>query len=687
MTLARPWRCVLFFARGVTALDKTIRAQAIRLTIVYSLLIVLCIWQREFIWVGIAHNVYLNGMIFGVFIFGSVLVFRSLFTLRNDVVAYRALKSLYDDAQIKPAHALSEAELRARCLKPGIVYKPSQLMGHVFDLTIEELLRNQQVRISIATMQNLIQAVDARISHQRSLNNYLTSLCIFIGLIGTFIGLMEMVASVGGIIGGLANTDSGSTDTVRQLIRNLERPLTGMAQGFSASLFGLTGSLLIGLAGRLLSIAIHSLREEFEKWLAGISQIDSEAATPTAVSDDSGVAGVGPLFQRLGNVLRLNTERLEQQIEALERASRQMERVAANEQKTMHAIARIEALQGSIAETRDAVNRQADDLRNGVLEAFERLARFGQEQQNVVIGEFGRLAATGADTQSALQQIVSAQERIAQASEDRQALALQELRAILADKAQTGVAIAQVAESQSQLGEILRDLGRESGLMRGDVEKLAARQAELASVIGNIASNQSMMASGQAEQAANARVELARLLDMQERNGSVIQELAAAQDRLSRSGAEQQSLTLSEISQMRHVQTRADAILMQLAALEASKPSEGTITTIIGQSVGSAVSELARAMEASMRSLTQEMARMGGEQQRLADAAAIGGEQAFINELRELSRSLQSGLNTGLQDIVQTLDATLATYTDALRELAARDQARALPPETSSKLA
>ena len=94
------------------------------------------------------------------------------------------------------------------CAVPGVVYASPQLLGHVFTLTLDELLRTRHMRISIATMQHLIAAIDARMAHQRSLMGYLTGLSVFLGLIGTFIGLMEMVGSVGGIIGGLAKDDS-----------------------------------------------------------------------------------------------------------------------------------------------------------------------------------------------------------------------------------------------------------------------------------------------------------------------------------------------------------------------------------------------------------------------------------------------------------------------------------------------
>ena len=257
-------------------IKKVILTQALRMGIVYALLGGLIVWQQHFIIGGIESNPYLNAIIIGVFLFGSSLAVKSLFGLRNDIKAFQALKEVYADTQIDPSvDPDAETDRYARCFELGLVYRSPNLLGHVFDLTLDELLRSRHMRISIATMQNLMAAIDARMAHQRSLIGYLTGLSVFLGLIGTFIGLMEMVGSVGGIIGGLASGDAGSPDSIKRLIHDLEAPLVGMATGFSCSLFGLFGSLLLGLIGRMSNTAAHAVKEEYESWLASISQIET----------------------------------------------------------------------------------------------------------------------------------------------------------------------------------------------------------------------------------------------------------------------------------------------------------------------------------------------------------------------------------------------------------------------------
>jgi hypothetical protein len=145
----------------------------------------------------------------------------------------------------------------------------------MFDLAYDELLRAKSLSISVATLQNIVTGIEQRLADERSQVNYLAGLLIFLGLIGTFIGLMEMVASVGDIIGGLGNNAGPANDAMKKLLTNLQVPLTGMATGFSSSLFGLFGSLVIGILSRFGSHALNILKDEFSGWLAGISHLDS----------------------------------------------------------------------------------------------------------------------------------------------------------------------------------------------------------------------------------------------------------------------------------------------------------------------------------------------------------------------------------------------------------------------------
>lgn len=265
-------------------MERDIRRQKIRMLIVTLGVLGLIVWNTDFVMRGIEANIYLNGTIILVFLFGFALVFRHVFDLEGEQVALKALKEAYSDAKIiDEKDFLDEYWRHHRCMKPAIVYQRPRLLGHIFELTYDEILRTNKIRITLTTMQSLMDGIETRISEQRSLTVYITGLLVFLGLIGTFIGLMDMVASVGGIIGSLQSATADGGDQAAafsKLITDLEAPLVGMATGFSSSLFGLFGSLIIGLLSRFGARATNALKLHFEEWLASVAQIENEEYVP-----------------------------------------------------------------------------------------------------------------------------------------------------------------------------------------------------------------------------------------------------------------------------------------------------------------------------------------------------------------------------------------------------------------------
>lgn len=100
-------------------------------------------------------------------------------------------------------------------------------------------------RLPTLTMRTMLDSIRMRLEESRELSRYMTGLLIFLGLLGTFWGLLDTVSSVGGVIAGLsAGNDLAASFS--QLKTDLQRPLTGMGTAFSSSLFGLGGALILG---------------------------------------------------------------------------------------------------------------------------------------------------------------------------------------------------------------------------------------------------------------------------------------------------------------------------------------------------------------------------------------------------------------------------------------------------------
>ncbi|MEZ5840907.1 MAG: hypothetical protein R3D02_10965 [Hyphomicrobiales bacterium] len=257
---------------------KNIQTQLFKMLVVLGLVLGLVAWKHNFVWTGINSNLYLNGTIIGTYLFGVVLVFRMVLGLKNEEHAFASLQEVYEDLRTEKTRGGSDPFWRHyRCLEPGIVFERPKIFGHIFEITLEELLRTKHLRVSVETMQNLVRGIDTRLADERSLLAYVTGILVFLGLIGTFIGLMDMVSSVGGIIGSLAGGGGGDPSAAfAKLITDLQAPLVGMATGFSSSLFGLFTSLTLGLMSRFGNQATGVLKSYFEAWLAGVAQIEKD---------------------------------------------------------------------------------------------------------------------------------------------------------------------------------------------------------------------------------------------------------------------------------------------------------------------------------------------------------------------------------------------------------------------------
>lgn len=328
--------------------------------------IVFCLaaWQSGFVVKGVMANPFINGPIVGAFIFSCVIAFIFTAKLKNEVIAFNALKEMWDDIRMEQREGSKDAMWRHyRCAVPGRLFHRPRLLGHAYDLVMDELARTKRIRISVETMNTLVHKIEQSINNERSLIVYMSGLLVFMGLIGTFIGLLKMVGSIGGILGALQT--SGSTDasaSFQRLLTDLQQPLVGMTTGFASSLFGLFGSLIVGLLARFAGQAAGVLKHEFEAWLAGVVQIGEEehrdapvVAAPAgavAMVDESatlrllgGVLGdyarVASSFDRATHLLENMRSAQAAQTGVIERLVGELGRIEATQQKLMTQIGEI----------------------------------------------------------------------------------------------------------------------------------------------------------------------------------------------------------------------------------------------------------------------------------------------------------------------------------------------------------
>ena len=164
--------------------------------------------------------------------------------------------------------------------------------------------------LSPQSMRSLLDSLASRLDESRDLIRYLVGLLIFLGLLGTFWGLLETVTSVGDAIRGLDVSSAQSSTVFEELKNGLQRPLAGMGLSFSSSLFGLAGSLMLGFMDLKASQAQNRFYHDLEDWLSTIT--DVQAGT----GESSGNAAAMPGFMRLDvQGLQRSLDRLGQQME------------------------------------------------------------------------------------------------------------------------------------------------------------------------------------------------------------------------------------------------------------------------------------------------------------------------------------------------------------------------------------
>ena len=195
------------------------------------------------IWGAFLANPGLNALIIGVLIIGIALAFRQVIRLFPEVNWVNGF----------------------RLADPGLaVERPPVLLAPMAAILGDRIGR---MAISAQMMRGILDSIAARLDEARDLSRYMTGLLIFLGLLGTFWGLIETVGSVGSVIQNLkVGGEAGAVfDTLRE---GLAAPLGGMGISFSSSLFGLAGSLVLGFLDLQTSQAQNRFYIDLEDWLS-----------------------------------------------------------------------------------------------------------------------------------------------------------------------------------------------------------------------------------------------------------------------------------------------------------------------------------------------------------------------------------------------------------------------------------
>jgi len=203
-------------------------------------------------------NPLLNGMILGVLLLGIVYIFRQVVSLRPEIAWLERLRVNSSERLVYPESLATE--------------RPPRLLGPMTTMLSE---RKGRVTLSTTSMRALLDGITSRIEESHDISRYLIGLLIFLGLLGTFWGLLETVNAVGDTIAGLSGAANDPAVLFEDLKRGLATPLSGMGTAFSSSLFGLAGSLVLGFLELQASQAHNRFVNELEEWLSSVTRLSS----------------------------------------------------------------------------------------------------------------------------------------------------------------------------------------------------------------------------------------------------------------------------------------------------------------------------------------------------------------------------------------------------------------------------
>jgi len=276
--------------------------------------IVVCVPLFPTIWRAFLTSTFLNTVIFSALLIGIVYTFRQVVILDSEVNWLATYRGKTPDSKTRDP----------RLLAP-----------------MAALLRERRGNMSLSavSMRSILDSIGSRLDESREISRYLISLLVFLGLIGTFWGLLHTIDAIKDTIGGLTVTSSDYNAMFEKLKSGLTAPLAGMGTSFSSSLFGLAGSVILGFIDLQAGQAQNQFYNDLEEWLSSVTKLST---------------GGGPVLEgEGGSTPAYLTALLEQTAESLSELQRVYQRTEENRS----------AINTSLAQLAEKLGQLSDHMR------------------------------------------------------------------------------------------------------------------------------------------------------------------------------------------------------------------------------------------------------------------------------------------------------------------------------------
>lgn len=258
-------------------MSNSVNYKLVRVTVFLIIIAIIAIFLYPFLTTAFLSNIYINSVIILTLIFGLFYTIFNIVNLENDN---------------KILEKFSKKLITPKLMKMNS-YFVKELSKHMYEQG------NKYIFIS-SNIDKILEEIDVKLATVRETSKYLVGLLIFLGLLGTFWGLLNTIGSVGDVIGSLAVNDANMLNFFDSLKQGLNEPLKGMSTAFSSSLFGLAGSLILGFVDLQMGQSQSSFLQTIEKFMINHSTPHISKDTPEIDSHTS--AAIQKLYDNLGNL-------------------------------------------------------------------------------------------------------------------------------------------------------------------------------------------------------------------------------------------------------------------------------------------------------------------------------------------------------------------------------------------------
>ncbi|WP_175948481.1 hypothetical protein [Burkholderia pyrrocinia] len=418
-------------------------------------------WRfREFVTEAVTRNPALNASILGAIGFAASLCLLRMTAFQREASTLSAFHRAY--GQSNDAHTAAQAIASRETYMARLLNVVGGFRGQLAN------------RIEQASLLHELDEIKSAYSHSLSLPQFLSGFMIALGLFGTFIGLLETLQHTAGLIAGVTVTGGNADNAIEGLIKGIQGPLAGMGTAFSASLFGLLGSLVVGsmLSGlqSLSHLIVYRAR----------MLIDQVVSVESSMRDNAELLSAAQVTELAGRLVQYETVAVE--LYARSRRAdletrHQLTDVAARLGETAthmaHAMNGMRELGAAVSEqTRHMAGLR--EVMGALTEAVPRIEAQGERIGQAVseLREMGITARRAVEVATALERQSTTSARQVDASHHALASAVQSLaqRHLAAESA-----FSRLSESVSDVPAILRQLERISALVSSEAGSVLDR--------------------------------------------------------------------------------------------------------------------------------------------------------------------------------------------------------------------